>query len=122
MARVSLNKPADKLGFQIHRHKKTGAFVLKSPIFLFPLCYQTLNEAVNYARFLGRDRGCEILIKNARGKTLDTIEIDARHNRWLNEGRLINFPVPSPRRRTPGKFSKKSGRTFQFHYTTLEGA
>jgi hypothetical protein len=120
MARINRCKPADKLGFQIHRQKNQGAFVLNSPMFLFPLCYQTLNEAVNYARFLGRDRGCEIRIKNSRGKTIDVIEIDARHNRWLDHTRLTDFPATSSQRSRFPRRSKKSVRAFQ--YVPLEGA
>ena len=85
------NEAGEKLGFEISPRKRRDGFTLSSSIFLFPLRYQTMNEAVSYARYLGRDRGCEIRIHNTKGTQIDLIEIDARHNRWMSQSRVTTI-------------------------------
>jgi hypothetical protein len=75
----------DKIVFQITPRKRRDGFTLGSTILLFPLWCQTLNEAVSYARYVGRDSGCEIHINDSRGNQIDLMEIDARHNRWMSQ-------------------------------------
>ena len=102
--------------FQISPRRRRDGFTLSSAILSFPVWYQTLNEAVSYARFVGRDQGCEIRICDSKGNTIDEIKIDERHNRWLNNVRLTRFATRGTS--SPGLISgrrdKKIPATYQF--------
>ena len=108
-------KAGGRLKFEITPRRRRDGFTLRSTLLSFPVWYQTLNEAVSYARYLGRDRGCEIRILNTKGAQIDLSEIDARHNRWMGESRITTIfrqfsaPKPAARRR----IGKKS-ELFQF--------
>jgi len=112
---------AGALKFEISTRKKRDGFTLGSTILLFPLWYETLNEAVSYARFLGRDRGCEIRIRNSKGGVIDEIKIGVSREQMMNPLRLMRFARRGASVKLASKRSgKKNLQTFQ--YTALETA
>ncbi|MEA3209122.1 MAG: hypothetical protein QOE70_2179 [Chthoniobacter sp.] len=54
---------------------RRDGFTLTSSILPFPTWYVGLHEAISYARFLGRDHGCEIEVFNGRGLVTGLIEV-----------------------------------------------
>jgi len=114
-------KVAGRLKFQISPRRRRDGFTLSSAILSFPVWYQTLNEAVSYARFVGRDQGCEIRINDSKGNAIDEIKIDERHNRWLNNVRLTRFATRGTSSAfAAGRRIKKSPSTCR--YIALETA
>ena len=61
--------------FELKPRLRRDGFTLTSSILPFPTWYISLHEAIGYARFLGRDEGCEIKILNATGLVTDLIEV-----------------------------------------------
>jgi hypothetical protein len=108
-------KGVGRLKFQIKPRRRRDGFTLSSAILSFPVWYQTLNEAVSYARFVGRDQGCEIRIDDSKGNIIDEIKIDECHNRCFNNFRLTRF---ASRGTFPGlamgRRSKKTSSTYQY--------
>ncbi len=66
----------DNISFEITPRRRRDGFTLNSETLAFPLWYTTLNGAISYARFLGRDRGCDIRILSATGSVLEEIKVD----------------------------------------------
>jgi signal transduction histidine kinase len=46
---------------------------------LFPLWYPTFDAAIGYARFLGRQVGCDVRVNNSDGRQVDIIQIRFAH-------------------------------------------
>jgi hypothetical protein len=114
-------KVAGRLKFQITPRKKHEGFTLNSAILSFPIQYQTLNEAVSFARFIGKDQGCEIRINDSKGNTIEEIKIDEHQNRWLNDVRLMRFAIRGASSQVVSKRrGKKASSTCQ--YIALEMA
>lgn len=112
---------AGLLKFEISTRKRRDGFTLGSGILLFPLWYETLNEAVSYARFLGKDRGCEIRIRDSKGGIIDEIKIGISEQRWMNPLRLTSFARrDGPSKPASKRSIKKNLQTFQ--YTALDTA
>ena len=109
-------KAAERLKFQIAPRKRRDGFTLNSAILSFPVWYQTLNEALSYARFVGRDQGCEIRINDSKGNIIGEIKIDEHQNRWINDLRLMRFATLG----TPARRGRKLPADNQ--YTALETA
>jgi len=114
-------KEAGRLKFQISPRKRYDGFTLSSAILSFPIRYQTLNEAVSFARFIGRDQGCEIRINDSKGNTIEEIKIDEHQNRWLNNVRLMRFATRGVSSRAVSqRHGKRTSSTCQ--YVALEMA
>jgi hypothetical protein len=64
------------MNFEITPRRRRDGFTLNSETLFFPLWYTTLNGAISYARFLGRDRGCDIRICSPTGALLEEIKVD----------------------------------------------
>jgi hypothetical protein len=75
------------MSFEITPRKRRDGFTLDSQFLLFPLWYTTLHGALSYARFLGRERGCDIRIRNASGSVIDEVNVEG------------NFPANRPNRK-----------------------
>jgi len=64
------------MSFEITPRRRRDGFTLDSESLVFPLWYTTLNGAISYARFLGRETGCDIRVCNASGSILEEINLD----------------------------------------------
>ena len=62
--------------FEITPRRRRDGFTHSSDSLCFPLWYTTLNGALSYARFLGRDCGCDIRICTPTGSVAEEIKID----------------------------------------------
>ena len=69
-------KDARRLSFEITPRRRKDGFTLNSESLIFPLWYTTLNGAVSYARFLGREDGCDIRVLNNAGSIVEEINVD----------------------------------------------
>lgn len=65
-----------RMSFEITPRRRRDGFTLKSDALIFPIWYTTLNGAISYARFLGRERGCDIRVCNAAGSVLEEINVE----------------------------------------------
>ena len=75
-------KDASRMSFEITPRRRKDGFTLNSESLIFPLWYTTLNGAISYARFLGRETGCDIRVLNTSGSVID--EINVAGNMALN--------------------------------------
>jgi hypothetical protein len=68
-----------KLSFEIKPRARRDGFTLNSnsKLLLYPLWYPTLNGAISYARFLGKNQDCRIEIFNSQGKLVESKVIHA---------------------------------------------
>ena len=64
------------MSFEITPRRRRDGYTLGSEALVFPLWYTTLNGAISYARFLGRECGCDIRILNGTGSVIEQIKID----------------------------------------------
>jgi len=62
--------------FEITPRRRRDGFTLNSEALIFPIWYTTLNGAISYARFLGRERGCDIRVCNSAGSVVEEINVD----------------------------------------------
>lgn len=65
-----------RMSFEITPRRRRDGFTLNSEALYFPIWYTTLNGAISYARFLGRESGCDIRVYNSMGSVLEEIKVD----------------------------------------------
>jgi len=70
------NQDGRRMKFEIVPRRRRDGFTLNSKSLIFPIWYTTLNGAISYARFLGRENGCDIRVCNASGSLVEEINID----------------------------------------------
>lgn len=75
-----------KQSFQIKPRTRGDGFTLSSKLLLYPLWYATLNGAISYARFRGRNQASLIEIFDSEGKLLESKLIQAGEPQPVFEG------------------------------------
>ena len=113
-------KAGGRLKFEITPRRRRDGFTLRSTLLSFPVWYQTLNEAVSYARFVCRDHGCDIRINDSKGNSIEEISIDESQNRQVNDLRLTRFTDGEIRRPASGRRNRNISTSYQ--YIALEAA